>query len=130
MVKRLEIHTLDLPDHRLMEAGIDPKTIGHCITHENGYGPRITQHREDSREFDHSRFLGKVDLVYINGSHKFEDVLSDSRAALLMLAPNGVIVWDDYHTTCMPVAEAIDVIAQELQIYRIASTRLVAHRSD
>ena len=124
-----EVHTLDLPNDRLIEAGIDPKTIGHCIDRDDKYASKIKQYREDSRKFDFGSFAGRVDLVYIDASHEFDDVLNDSRNAIRMLSPKGVIVWDDYHTACMPVAEAIDAIAEEISVSRVSSTRLAVHQS-
>jgi hypothetical protein len=34
--------------------------------------------------------------VYIDASHSYSYVKSDTEAALRMLAPGGTIVWDDY----------------------------------
>jgi hypothetical protein len=37
-----------------------------------------------------------MDLVFIDASHSYSYVRSDTEAALKMLAPTGMIVWDDY----------------------------------
>ena len=36
------------------------------------------------------------DLIYIDGSHERDDVLLDSLLSWRVLAPGGVIMWDDY----------------------------------
>jgi hypothetical protein len=38
----------------------------------------------------------QFDFIYIDGSHEAEDVLTDSALALRLVAPGGVIIWDDY----------------------------------
>lgn len=39
------------------------------------------------------------DFIYIDGSHKACDVLSDSVLAWPLLRPEGVLIWDDYEWT-------------------------------
>jgi predicted O-methyltransferase YrrM len=57
---------------------------------------RITQVLGDSATFDYSPYEGKMDVVFIDGSHSYPYVTNDTRVAERMLSPNGVIVWDDY----------------------------------
>jgi cephalosporin hydroxylase len=39
------------------------------------------------------------DLIYVDGSHRFDDVFVDAYFGVRLLAPNGVIVFDDSATT-------------------------------
>jgi len=57
---------------------------------------RITQLFGDSATFDFSPYHGKMDLVFIDGSHSLNYVKSDTEAAFSMLSDRGTIVWDDY----------------------------------
>lgn len=57
---------------------------------------RITQLFGDSARFDFSPYEGKIDLVFIDGSHSYDYVKSDTESALRMLSERGTIVWDDY----------------------------------
>jgi predicted O-methyltransferase YrrM len=57
---------------------------------------RITQLFGDSATFDFSPYYGGIDLVYIDASHSYSYVRSDTEAALRLLSPQGTIVWDDY----------------------------------
>lgn len=59
-------------------------------------GRRITQLFGDSATFDFSPYERGMDLVYIDASHSYSYVRSDSQAALKMLSAGGTIVWDDY----------------------------------
>ena len=55
---------------------------------------KVRQLFGDSATFDFSHY--KVDLVFVDGSHAYDYVISDSRRALSMLRPGGMIVWHDY----------------------------------
>ena len=46
---------------------------------------RITQLYGDSATYDFSRHVGTVDLVFVDGSHSYEYVVSDSRLSLSLL---------------------------------------------
>jgi predicted O-methyltransferase YrrM len=122
------IHTLDLPPSSLAGTSVSEDHIGAKFRGVPHYSSRIVQHRADSRQFDYSSLVGRVDLVYIDGSHKFDDVLSDSRMALAMLSADGAILWDDYQLSAVPVMSALDVLAKEIRIERVFGTRLALHR--
>jgi predicted O-methyltransferase YrrM len=49
--------------------------------------PALDQLAQDGESFD---------LIYIDGSHRQDDVLIDSVLAWRVLAPGGVCIWDDY----------------------------------
>jgi predicted O-methyltransferase YrrM len=66
---------------------------GECIP----AGAAVTQLRMDSAKFDPEPWAGIMDLIYIDASHSYSAVRNDTEKALRMLAPNGVIVWDDYY---------------------------------
>src|SRR5215212_8101864 len=38
----------------------------------------------------------QFDLAYIDGGHRYEDVMGDSTSVWKMLAPDGIVIWDDY----------------------------------
>ena len=38
----------------------------------------------------------RFELAYIDGGHRYEDVMGDSVAVWSMLEPGGVVIWDDY----------------------------------
>jgi len=58
---------------------------------------RITQIYADSAKFDYSPYNDKIDLVFVDGSHTYEYVISDTEKALKLLKDGkGVIIWHDY----------------------------------
>ncbi len=50
----------------------------------------------DSATFDFSPYLGKADLVFIDGAHSYEYVRSDTLRAGPCCRTGGVIAWHDY----------------------------------
>lgn len=50
----------------------------------------------NSRKFDPAPFKEHFDFIFIDGSHAYEDVKSDTLMSLELLRVGGMIVWDDY----------------------------------
>lgn len=57
---------------------------------------RIVQLWGDSAAYDYTKYEGSCDFVFIDGSHAYDYVISDSMVALRLLATRGTIVWHDY----------------------------------
>jgi hypothetical protein len=69
-----------------------------------------------------------MDLVYIDASHSYSAVRSDTQAAFSMLSDLGMIVWDDY--TYFPGVYAyLNEIAPTLDhpIFHVLGTRLAVY---
>lgn len=94
-------------------------------THE---ASRITQLFGDSATFDFAPYRGKIDLIYVDASHSYSYVRSDTEAALTMLSASGTIVWDDYthypgiHAYLNELAPALD-----RPIFHLLGTRLAVY---
>jgi predicted O-methyltransferase YrrM len=70
--------------------------IGHRYR-SAGYSHRVTQIYCDSREWDTTDFTaGFFDTVLIDGGHTEEIALSDTRKALSVVRPGGLILWHDF----------------------------------
>jgi predicted O-methyltransferase YrrM len=89
---------------------------------------RITCLVGDSATFDFSPYRGTMDLIYIDASHSFSYVKSDTEAALAMLSPSGTIVWDDY-THYSGIWKYLDDLAAGLDrpIFHLLGTRLAVY---
>ena len=89
---------------------------------------RITRLVGDSATFDFSPYRGTMDLVYVDASHSFSYVKSDTEAALTMLSATGTIVWDDY-THYSGIWAYLDALASGLEgpIYHLLGTRLALY---
>jgi predicted O-methyltransferase YrrM len=91
---------------------------------------RITQHLGDSATFDYEPFAGAIDLVFVDGAHTYDYVRSDSQNALHVLAPGGVIIWDDCNYQNPGVSKALhELQAAGTKVYRVHGTRFAVHRS-
>jgi predicted O-methyltransferase YrrM len=125
------VTTLDLPPDA------DPKAKGPSSAKNRAGGTgsrfvgqpereRITQLLGDSRSFDFSPYFGSMDMVVVDGGHRADCVIPDTANALKMLAPGGLVVWDDYVPRWPDVIKAVDEVASRnrLPIVRIANTGL------
>jgi predicted O-methyltransferase YrrM len=92
-------------------------------------------------EFRHASFADSsahlkqespYDLIFIDGSHRVEYVIADSRLALEVLAPGGIIVWhdyrpNDYRTRELRVPEGLDIIRQTTEVLAVRHTTCAVH---
>jgi len=70
--------------------------VGHRYR-EAGFGHRVCQIYCDSREWDISTYpAGFFDSILIDGGHTHDVVLSDTRKALMLTRPGGLILWHDF----------------------------------
>lgn len=134
-----EIYTLDLPEEygdtetktlsrgdkewvRLSRSSTGFAFLGHpAATH-------IHQLRGNSLTFDPPAALQNTDLCFIDGGHSYECIKADTENAFKMLAPNGVIVWDDYTWFVDGVSEYLTELRRSLPLHRIAGSQLVIYR--
>ena len=104
--KESELFTLDLPQKesyrtkfRIKKGDltfIDKEVSGKRFIGTE-FESRITQIYADSAQFDYEPYNNKIDLVFIDGSHTYEYVISDTKKALKLLKNGkGVIIWHDY----------------------------------
>jgi predicted O-methyltransferase YrrM len=89
---------------------------------------RITQLYGDSATFDYSPYYNRMDLVFVDASHSYTYVKSDSENAFKMLSRHGTIVWDDY-THYPGIYAYLNEIAPDLDepIMYIRGTRLAVY---
>lgn len=107
-----EVHTLDLSNE---------ERIGSYFR-EREEGRKIRQHFGPSSSFDYSLIEGRVDLMFIDGSHEAEDVIRDSENAFRSVSNRGVIVWHDVSPFFPGVIRALETLPQAGQIYRVHGT--------
>lgn len=101
------IYTLDLPrDSSLLPVLnttiVDDSIVaeylrqeGYCFANDE-VAHKIVCLQGDSALFDFSPHFGSVDLFYVDGSHSYEYVRSDTINALRCCRPGGVIAWHDF----------------------------------
>lgn len=122
------METVDLPADEMVWEPWVAEVIGLAFEGPE-YAGRIKQHRVNTRKLDYGALDGPYDLVFVDASHEYEDVLHDSRRALEMVSPGGLIIWDDYQPAVPGVVRALnEMLEGGCPIVRIASTRLAVHR--
>lgn len=130
-----DVFTLDLPAAQGSHTALplDPSDGSYIAKPQSGalfadrpQARRITQLYGDSATFDFGKWEGRIDLVFIDGAHSREYVLSDTERALRLLRPKGgTILWHDYDAYFDGVTTAINEIARRgLDIRRIEGTSL------
>jgi predicted O-methyltransferase YrrM len=135
-VPTAEIVTLDLPPSDAHDPGSISEqqlTVAGGVGskfHDAPESSRIRQLLGDSRTFDFGQFHGSMDLVLVDGGHSYECVRSDSENALRMLAPGGIVVWDDYGCWSS-VARAVDDVARAhgISLIQLLPTELAVYDS-
>jgi predicted O-methyltransferase YrrM len=91
---------------------------------------KVEQLFADSKALDVLPWAGTFDLVFVDGSHAYSYVVSDSEKALTLIAPGGLVLWHDYAGPrhAAGVFRALNELAQRLPLVRIEGTTLVAYR--
>jgi predicted O-methyltransferase YrrM len=91
---------------------------------------KIVQLYGDSRSFDFSPFIGQADLVFVDGGHTYDVVVNDTKKALQMCRPGGVIMWHDfanygdYHDVTRAV---LDCLGGD-KVFQLEDSQLAAYR--
>lgn len=57
---------------------------------------KIKQLYGDSADFDFEPYFNRCSMVFVDGSHSYNNVISDSKNAVNMVKPGGVVIWHDY----------------------------------
>lgn len=125
------VYTLDLPPGWGGTFGLEVPDIhdnaapGHHTGRQfigSRYAGKVTQLWGDSAQFDWDEF-SPFDFILIDGCHTYEYALADTRNALRVVRPGGVIVWHDYGML-EDVSRAVDEFADEMKVHAIQGTRL------
>ena len=91
---------------------------------------KVEQLFADSKALDVAPWAGTCDLVFVDGSHAYSYVVSDSAKALELVAPGGLVLWHDYAGPrhAAGVYRALNELAERLPLVRLEGTTLVAYR--
>lgn len=91
---------------------------------------KVRQVYGDSKSFDHSPYREQMDLIFVDGSHAYSYVASDSRKALEMVRPGGIVLWHDYGGAdkIEGVLRCLNELSRELPLRRIKDSTLVFYR--
>jgi predicted O-methyltransferase YrrM len=88
---------------------------------------------QNSLEFNHQEYIGKMDLIFIDGGHTYSVVKNDSEKAFSMLSKNGIILWHDYvpgKQSAKDVVKYIHEISKNKEILNIKGTTLAYFKNE
>jgi hypothetical protein len=125
------VHTIDLPVSAFPPGGFDgwfrSELVGRSFEAATSRVRRkIISHRTDLADFDFEPFTGCADIVFVDADHSYQSVLRDTRFAYRIVKPGGTIIWDDYHPTHWGSVRALNEVARDQPLTRVAGTRFVA----
>jgi predicted O-methyltransferase YrrM len=90
---------------------------------------RVHRDSGDSATFDFTPYAGTCSLVFVDGSHAYEYVKSDTEQARRLVKSGGVIIWHDYGVWS-DVTRSLEELDSDLfRLTHIAGTSLVIWRS-
>jgi len=108
---------------------IDESVFDRFYYSDTPYAAKVKQLFGDSKAFDETPWAGQCDLVFVDGSHAKSYVQSDSKKALRMVKPGGLVLWHDYRGHRLAgVFDTLNGLARELPLVHIRTTSLVAYR--
>lgn len=113
-----EVITLDLPPETPASLPLEARDVVFIDKKASGArfagtpeAARIRQVYGDSANYDFGKL--QVDFAFIDGSHSYEYVMSDSRRVRALLrGGRGIIFWHDYGGEWEGVTRALDELAQ------------------
>ncbi|MBC8229434.1 class I SAM-dependent methyltransferase [bacterium] len=136
--KSCVVSTLDLPPNKETKYSLEPGEQHFVNEPESALRyrkykdiyreeiSRIHQLLGDSATFDYSEYKNSCSLVFVDGSHSYEYVKSDTKVAMELAKKGGVIIWHDYGIW-KGVTRALEEIDEENQfgLKNISATSLV-----
>ena len=93
-------------------------------------GAKVEQLFGDSKTLDVAPWADSCDIVFVDGSHAYSYVVSDSAKALALVKPGGLVLWHDYAGPAHSpgVFRALNELATRIPLLRIQGTSFAVHR--
>jgi len=88
--------TLNLPDNEMLRMGLSKKYV-ELHRFYSKHLQNVTHLQGNSLSYDYKSLGKKFDLIFIDGDHHYESVVSDTKNAFSLLRDeHSIIVWHDY----------------------------------
>jgi methyltransferase family protein len=128
--ERADYHSEGTDDPTDVAFALKESAFTDFLYSRSGVEHKVEQLFGDSKALDVSPWEGQCDVVFVDGSHAYSYVVSDSEKALRLVKPGGLVLWHDYagprHAS--GVYRALNELATRLPLSRIKGTTLVAYR--
>jgi Methyltransferase domain len=135
-----QILTIDLPDSaqadEIESLNVTDRNLVGCSRNRVGssyrgkpYASRIKELRCDSRVLNLGEHIAQAQLCLVDGGHSYECVAADTKSAFRVIAPGGIIIWDDYFWLYPDVVKFLNEMAEAgTSLAKIKGTNLVVYR--
>ena len=97
--------------------------------HNSPVSGQITQLAGNSLTFDFSPYFGRMDFVFVDAAHDYKHGLADTRTALRLVRPGGVVFWHDFVPQWGGLVHGIKEGTQDYPLVRIGGTSFAAMRA-
>jgi hypothetical protein len=123
----------DRDDHNAADVALAESIHGRFLYTGTDVESKIIQLYGDSKDFDETPYLGRCDLIFVDGSHAYSYIASDTEKALRMIRPGGIILWHDYWMTDSnstgDVIRYLNELSGRLPLVWLEGTTVVAYRA-
>lgn len=118
-------------ERHMVEKEMSGARIGKYRKSDSSITAKIEQLFGDSAGFDFSPYYNSCSLVFVDGSHAYDYVVSDTKPAIKMVKKGGVILWHDYGIW-EGVTKALEEIEkkEQLGLKNISGTSLVYWKNE
>jgi len=120
------VYALENGEKHIVEKGVSGERIERYQKSNASVATKIHQLYGDSAHFDFSPYYNSCSLVFVDGSHAYDYVCSDTKEAIKLVKKGGIIIWHDYGIW-EGVTRALEEIRfqQKLNLKNIRGTSLV-----
>lgn len=138
-----KVYTLTLPPEKLVEYS-DTKSDDSIATNnamsesvftkflytDTDVAHKVTQIFSDSKTYDETSLHNSCDLIFIDGSHAYSYIKSDSEKAFKMLKKGGLILWHDYdgvYRNNKDVYKYLNELSSTMKLHHVKGTTFVVY---
>ena len=128
-----QITTIDLPSEAFTETQRPEEFTADDVgmVHRRSVAShKVTQLRVDSLELDVSDWTGWADLVLVDGAHDYRHGYADTKSALAIARPGGIIVWDDFEPYWHGLIHGILDAAHDVKVERLVGLPLAFYMKE
>jgi len=125
------VYTMDLPEDAF-DASQSPTAFNGSRVGEkyraSAAASKVRQIRHDAATFDFGPYRGRMDFVFVDAAHDHPHGLCDSKNALTLVRPGGVVVWHDFEPYWSGLVHAVCEATTGLPLRRLGGTSMAAVR--
>lgn len=110
------------------EYGLSHDVIGYTYKQCPIHKKQVIQLFGDSALFDYSPYIGRIDIVFIDGAHSAKYIQIDTSNAFEMAHEGTMIVWHDYKYACPEVIHYLSSLGKSLKLWHIQNTSFIVHK--